>query len=420
MTTNRREFVIQAGACVAGAAVAAVPRAAQAVQKSKPTPTIIAVYLRGGADPLGTIVPYGDKRLGQVRSTLLVPEPDSGSENALLPLDGNFGLNPNMKEMYALYQKGMFAPIVCVGSPHGTRSHFDAQDFMERGAPGMPNVTTGWLNRFLTETRTPKDANLRAFSLQPLLPRSLRGEYPVLARPETRADQAMRVYYELYGGGMEKPAPRSEAFGQKTKAFIQEFGTRTIEQLAELNAVLDQMPAPTVKYPESGYGRQLRDVAKVIKAERGLEVTALDIGGWDHHINEGPVDGELGRKLADVSASIGAFVEDLGPQRMENVLILVMSEFGRTVHENGTKGTDHGHGGFMFAVGGKVNGKKVYGKWNGLEDSALYQQRDLPVNDDFRTVFAEALQKMFKYDALKQGLFPEYVAQAEPLGLLRA
>jgi uncharacterized protein (DUF1501 family) len=422
MNTTRREFVKQAGVCVAGAAAATAPvsayGAARQPSSRQSTPTVIAVYLRGGADALATIVPYGDKQLGEVRSSLLIPGPKSTNSNRLLPLDDMFGFNPNMRELYALYQAGLCAPIVCVGSPHGTRSHFDAQDFMERGAPGQPFVSTGWLNRYLEETRTAKDANLRAISLQPLLPRSLRGEYPVLAKPEQKAELAMNVYYQLYGG--MKKAPRSEAFGQKAKASIQEFGARTIEQLAELNLILEKSPPPAVKYPESGYGRQLRDIAKVIKANRGLEATAIDIGGWDHHINEGPLDGDLGRKLADVSGSVGAFVADLGPKLMENVLVLVMSEFGRTVHENGNKGTDHGHGGFMLAIGGRVNGKKVYGKWTGLAKHALYEQRDLPVNNDFRTVFAETLHKMFKFDALKQGLFPQYSADSEPLGFLHA
>jgi uncharacterized protein (DUF1501 family) len=188
--------------------------------------------------------------------------------------------------------------------------------------------------------------------------------------------------------------------------------------LAELNAILDQPQQGTAKYPQSTFGRQLRDIAKVIKANRGLEVTALDYGGWDHHINEGPIDGQLGKNLADVSASVGAFVNDLGPAAMEHVLILIMSEFGRTVKENGNRGTDHGHGGFMLAVGGRLNGKKVYGKWTGLEDNQLYQSRDLPVHTDFRDVFAETLKGVFKFDAIKAGLFPRYRPQTPPLDFI--
>jgi hypothetical protein len=163
----------------------------------------------------------------------------------------------------------------------------------------------------------------------------------------------------------------------------------------------------------------MRDIAKIIKANRGLEVTALDYGGWDHHINEGPADGELGRKLADVSGSLGAFVDDLGPELIQHVLVLVMSEFGRTVRENGNKGTDHGHGGFMLAVGGRLNGGNVYGKWTSLNENDLYERRDLPVHTDFRVAFAESLHGLFGFDGIKLGLFPEYTPESPPLGSCR-
>jgi uncharacterized protein (DUF1501 family) len=163
----------------------------------------------------------------------------------------------------------------------------------------------------------------------------------------------------------------------------------------------------------------MRDLAKIIKAKRGLEVTALEYGGWDHHINEGPVNGELGKKLSDVSGAIGAFVSDLGPKTMENVCVLVMSEFGRTVKENGNKGTDHGHGGFMLAIGGPLVGKNVYGKWTGLSEDQLYERRDLPAHTDFRVVFAETLKGVFRFDGIKEGLFPEYTVSSPPLDFMR-
>ncbi len=396
MDSTRREFIKQAGATALGATAigTAGPELAFAAQKAaakpKQAPTLIAVYLRGGADMLGIVVPYSDKDYPKVHPTLAM------SESEVLHLDNNFGFNPNMKELHALYEKGMCVPIVCTGSPHPTRSHFDAQDFMERGAPGLRAVDNGWLNRYLYETKTSKDANLRAISLQSLLPRSLRGDYPVLAKPDQNAEQALEFYSQLYMPQMgAKPAGGSGASppnlrGQQTKQAIKEFGARTIEQLRELDAILDQKTGSSgLRYPTSGFGRQLRDIAKVIKANRGLEVTALDIGGWDHHINEGPTNnGTLARMVGDVSASIGAFTDDLGPL-MSSVLILVMTEFGRTVRENGNRGTDHGHGGFMLAIGGGLTGKKVYGKWEGLADDKLNEHRDLPVHTDFRVVFAE-------------------------------
>jgi uncharacterized protein (DUF1501 family) len=423
MNSTRREFIVQAGATALGVSAlgTAAPESAlgaQRVAKPKQVPTLIAVYLRGGADFLGVLVPYKDRNLASHRPTLAMPGPDSNSRDAVLPLDDTFGFNPNMKDLHSFYQKDMCVPVVCVGSPHATRSHFDAQDFMERGAPGLRAIDTGWLNRYLKETKTSKDANLRAVSLQSLLPRSLRGDYPVLAKPDQKADQAMEVYSELYMSKGMSGAAKSQNKGMQTKAAIQEFGVRTIEQLRELNEILTKSPAPTARYPNSGFARQMRDIAKIIKANRGMEVTALDIGGWDHHINEGPTDGELGRKLADVSGTLSAFFDDLGAMG-SNVLVLVMSEFGRTVKENGNRGTDHGHGSFMLAVGGRLNGKKVYGKFDGLDEDHLYERRDTPVHTDFRMVFAESLKGMFGFDGMKERMFPDYTPDSPPLEFMK-
>jgi uncharacterized protein (DUF1501 family) len=163
----------------------------------------------------------------------------------------------------------------------------------------------------------------------------------------------------------------------------------------------------------------MRDIAKLIKADCGLEVAGLDYGGWDHHIQEGPLRGQMGRQLGDLSGGIGAFAEDLGQDRLQHVLVLVMTEFGRTVKENDNQGTDHGHGGFMLAVGGKIQGKQVHGRWTGLADDQLYENRDLPVHTDFRTVFAEVLQGMFGFDGLARKAFPGYAAPQPGLNFLR-
>jgi uncharacterized protein (DUF1501 family) len=425
MSTNRRDFLRDAGVCALtttalGSQVPRLLAAPRTGTKPRQRPTLVAVYLRGGADALSTIVPYADKRYPQVRRTLALTPPDGRGKDKTLSLDNQFAFNPNMIELHALYRKGMCVPIVSVGSPHPTRSHFDAQDFMERGAPGLKSINTGWLNRYLSDTRSTQDANLRAVSFQSQLPRALRGEYPVLAKPDQKADLALQVYSQLYP---HKPTaigrPKFELLGAQSKAEIQEFGARTIDQLSELTLVLEDSPPPTVKYPDSGFARQLCDVAKVIKAERGLEITAIDYGGWDHHTDEGPIDGQLGKRLADVSGSVGAFLEDLGPVLSSNVLVLIMSEFGRTVQENGTKGTDHGHGGFMIAAGGRLNGEQVYGKWDGLDDGHLYERRDLEVTTDFRDVFADVLHGLYKFDSAKQKLFPEYTLAAQPLNMMQ-
>jgi uncharacterized protein (DUF1501 family) len=379
---------------------------------------LVVVYLRGGADALSIVVPYRDPDYPRHRPSLALAAPGS-SESSVLPLNEEFGFNPNLKELHALYEQGLCVPLITVGSTHQTRSHFDAQDFMERGAPGLKNLSTGWLNRYLQETKTGKDANLRALSLQPLLPRSLRGAYPVLARPDQKADQAMALYAQLY---MQQPmrAAKSVSAQYGTKLAVQEFGARTIEQLSELNGVLDRPTSSPAAYPATTFGRQMRDIAKVIKAGRGLEVTALDYGGWDHHIDVGPVRGQLGKKLADVSAALGAFVGDLGSQLIKTTLVLVMSEFGRTVKENDNQGTDHGHGGFMLVIGGNLRGKQVHGRWTGLDEERLYERRDLPVHTDFRLVMAEVLRGHFGFDAGKARLFPGFSYTQEGLGFFHS
>jgi uncharacterized protein (DUF1501 family) len=419
MLSTRRELLEQAGMTLAaGSTIGLVGRrTAQAAPIKRVTPTLVVVYLRGGADALSVVVPYRDKDYARHRPSLALSAPGA-SESSVLALNDDFGFNPNLNELHALYEQGRCVPLVMVGSTHDTRSHFDAQDFMERGAPGMKSVATGWLNRYLQATKSSKDANLRAVSLQPLLPRSLRGAYPVLARPDQKANQAMALYSQLY---MQQPtrAAKSASAQFGTKLAVQEFGARTIEQLAELNAVLEQPGLTRAEYPATTFGRQMRDIAKIIKARRGLEVTALDYGGWDHHIDVGPVSGQLGRKLADVSASLEALVEDLGSELLKTTLVLVMSEFGRRVQENGNQGTDHGHGGFMLAIGGNLQGKQVYGRWTGLDEEQLYERRDLPVHTDFRLVMAEALSAHFGFDTVKARLFPDFSPAGDPLGFLR-
>ncbi len=422
MNLTRRDFIQHAGTgvlCTAAAGAMPLHWAEASSLSRQATPSLIVIYLRGGADMLSAIVPYADQQYPGLRPSLALSKPEAKNDRAVLPLDGQFGFNPQMRDLHSLYTKGMCVPILNVGSPHPTRSHFDAQDFMERGAPGQRHVMTGWLNRYLMDTKTSRDSSLRALALQPLLPRSLRGEYPVLARPDQKSSFAMDVYGRLYPKQSSSTRSTTQSAAAQNKQQIEEYGAKTISQLRELNAILDQPTPGKVNYPDHPFGRQMRDLAKVIKANRGLEVSALDYNGWDHHINEGPIDGQMGKMLHALSSGISAFVEDMGTH-MNHVLVLVMSEFGRTVKENGNQGTDHGHGGFMIAIGGRVQGGKVYGQWLGLNANQLYQGRDLPVTTDFRVVFAEVLQAMFRYDGLAKGLFPQYASNPSPLQFLRS
>ena len=453
MDATRREFMQKSGAALLGASAIgalAQPTGAQeadydlesASQRSdRPKrPTMVVVYLRGGADPLNVIVPHGDPVYYNVRPTIAIPGQAQGDVPGVIKFNKLFGLNPSMAPLFPLFEQGVVVPIINVGSTHGTRSHFDAQDFMERAAPGVRTVTEGWLNRFMTATASQDDSDLRGIAVQPLLPRSLRGQYPVLAVPGYGSDMALSAFEELYGCeeakaaqqreialarlGDEGKRPKKSAYGdpmteEQTRQTILATGTRAIQRIRKYRKITGGASSLGGNYPGSGFAAQLRDIATVIKAGVGLEVVSIDYSGWDHHYQQGGVYGTMSSMLADVSGSLRAFVDDLGQQRMNSTLVLLMSEFGRTVRENGTNGSDHGHGGFMLAIGGMLNGRKVYGKWSGLEAANLYQGRDMPVHTDFRMVFDEVLAKLYGFDSAKHDFFPEYRAAGKHLGLLK-
>jgi len=346
-----------------------------------------------------------------------------------------------MASLKGLYDEKKVAVLLDTGSTHPTRSHFDAQDFMERAAPGVKSVTEGWLNRYLTATSSSKDRPLRAISMQPTLPRSLRGDYPVLAVPTGDASRAMDAFEQMYScddnaealrkNAEPRPAPAPKDDGPRvspepavveqpkaedqTTRDIAEAGRDSIDKLRHLEQIT--RGGDSASYPDSRLARQLSQIARVIKAGEGLEVAAVDYNGWDHHAYQGGSQGTMADMLGTLGGAIRAFHDDLGPQ-MDKTLVLVMSEFGRTVYENGSYGTDHGHGGFMLASGGMVKGGGIYGKWTGLDKSRLYQKRDLPVHVDFRNVFAEALQALYGFTTDDTGFFPDYEANARPLGYL--
>jgi uncharacterized protein (DUF1501 family) len=403
---TRRDFVKAAGA---GAAASMMPGlfaqdAGKTVARGKPT--LVTIYLRGGQDALNVLVPFGDKRYKEIRPTIAVPEKDSEEDGAgIVALDAMFGLHPSLKALKPLWDAKQLAPICNTGSPHDTRSHFDAQDFMEYAAPGSRTIKAGWLNRYLEATKGKDEKKddkftLRALAMQPLLPRACRGCYPVLAVPERNVlnnEKVLDTFGEMYGSGMES----------REEDPVVAAGQDTIETLKRYKeAVAKHRGERKVTYPGGGLGSKLQDIASVIHAGVGLEVASLDVGGWDHHANEGGSEGTLATMLKNVGDSLAAFAQDMG-DGLSNVMVLVMTEFGRTCRENGNRGTDHGHGGLMLALGGAVKGGKVHGKWTSLEDKDLYQARDLPVTTDFRDVFCEVLRSHMKFEPPK-GFFPDY------------
>jgi uncharacterized protein (DUF1501 family) len=393
-------------------------------------PTLVVLYLRGGSDPLSALIPYGDRTYYNLRPTIAVPAPNDEGRPSVIPLSRYFGFHPSMEGLARLFQRGLLAPIINAGSTHPTRSHFDAQDFMERAAPGVKSITEGWLNRYLYMTRGGDESDLRAISLQPVLPRSLRGQYPVLAVPDASANRAAEAFAGLYGcedakttakAQTKSPAvtPKADAAPDLDSQRIIDAGALGIDRLSKLNkALASQSSVPGVSYPKTTLGARFRDVAKLVKAGVGLEVMALDYNGWDHHAMQGATNGVFADMMGNVSRTLEAFVNDLGPM-INHTVVLTMSEFGRTARENGNSGSDHGHGGYMLALGGPVNGGRFYGKWRGLNRQNLYEGRDLPVFTDFRDVFAETLAGLFGFQADDHQFFPEYDANDKPMGLIK-
>jgi uncharacterized protein (DUF1501 family) len=414
MTTIGRRGLLKATG--AGLASFALPRPFRGLDRilagGDPPPTLVVIYLRGGVDALNVIVPYKDDRYYELRPTLAIAPEDSELGPGVVPLDGDFGLHPALAPLKPYWESKQFAALLNVGSPHPTRSHFDAQDFMEYAAPGLRTVRDGWLNRYLDGSHEParrgeqeEQQGLRALAMQGLLPRSLRGRRAVLAVPEKNVlnDQKMLdLFGPLYGNGMDSMERGSEEEGS-----VYEAGRSTFETLKFYKRLVGGAGgASGVTYPKGAFPAKLRDLARVIRAGEGLEVAAIDVNGWDTHAGQGATEGTMANLLGALAGGLASFAQDLGPL-MEQTLVVAMTEFGRTARENGNNGTDHGHGGMMLLLGGGVKGGRVHGKWTGLEENSLYQSRDLQVTTDFRDVFAELLRGHLDFD-LPKDFFPGY------------
>ena len=400
-------------------------------------PTLVTIFLRGGADAMHVFVPVGDPMYYEYRRNLVLKANATkgafkGGKGVMqLGKSDYWGINAGMASLLPLIEKGTAVPILNVGSPNGTRSHFSAQDYMERAAPGENAVTTGWLNRYLEATKKPYDAPLRGLSAQNLVPRALRGNYPVLAG--NNSTEEMDLFADLYskknlvgmdareaggdtkGGNLDQLNTREAPKGlssDSTRDLIAQSGANAVERIKALEQVANT--ENDADYPGGGLSTQLKSIARVIKANVGLEVAQADYGGWDTHSgqDQNNGNGHMTAMLKNLADNLVAFQQDLGP-RMNRVMVLVMTEFGRTLHENGANGTDHGRAGMMIAMGGMINGGKLYGTWNGLKDTD--GGRFLPVHTDFRAVFAESLNKLFHVDPMKLKLFPEWNPTAHSL-----
>lgn len=345
--------------------------------------TLITIFQRGAVDGLNMVVPYGESEYYNLRRNIAVPKPNQ--TDGAVDLDGFFGLHPSLKPLEKFWQAKQLAVIHSAGSPDNTRSHFDAQDYMESGTPGNKGTRDGWLNRVL-QTQA-GDSPFRAVSMTGQLPRSLYGRAPSIAMTDL-SDFAIKagIYTSAVKGGFEG------IWQENSKDSLSETGKETFEAVNYLKQVnpAQYKPENGAQYPNTPFGRSLLQIAQLIKANVGLEVAFTDTPGlnWDTHANEGGSRGQLANLLRTFGQAIAALATDLG-KRMDDVVILTMSEFGRTARQNGSNGTDHGHGNAMFVLGNSVKGGKVYGDWKGLKSDQLNEGRDLAVTTDFRDVFAE-------------------------------
>ena len=351
---------------------------------------LIVLFQRGAADALNMVVPHGDSEYYALRPTIAIPRPGARAE-AALDLDGFFGLHPALAPLRPFWERGMLAPVHAVGSPSATRSHFDAQDYMESGTPDVKSTADGWLNRYLATRGTCAECDakpskaFRAVAMTEQTPRILAGPAPVIAM-SSLDDFTIRAT----GSDVE----RLEALYRTGSAdIIHGAGAETFDAMKMLRAANPRRYRPEngAAYPRSQFGQRLLQIAQLIKADVGLEVAFADVGGWDTHVNQGGATGQLANRLTDFAGAVAALVADLG-DRMGDVVILTMTEFGRMARQNGNGGTDHGHAGAMFVLGGSVKGGKVYGRWPGLAREQLYEGRDLALTTDFRSVFGEVVR----------------------------
>jgi len=346
---------------------------------------LIAIFQRGAVDGLNVVVPHGESAYYSLRPGIAIPRPN-GTETGAIDLDGRFGLHPALKSLKPLWDRKQLAIIEAVGSPDPTRSHFDAQDYMESGTPGRKATNDGWLNRALLKESAPSP--VRAVSLSTELPRTLRGRNEALAINNLNDFQVKDAQASATFEGM---------YGTSTDTVLNGTGKETFEAIRMVRNIqkLPYTSASGARYPNGRLGQSLQQIGRLIRADVGLEVAFTDVGGWDTHVNEvgpQPHTGQLANLLRDFGDALAAFSQDMG-DRMADITVVTMSEFGRTAKENGDRGTDHGHANVMFALGAGVRGGKVYGDWPGLQPEQLYEGRDLNVTTDFRTVLSELVAK---------------------------
>ncbi len=416
---SRRYFLKQGGVAMVGlSAMPAFLQRAAAATPSGGKKQLVVLFQRGAADGLNIVVPFGEPNYYRLRPSIAIQPPKSGSADSAIALNDFLGLHPSLAPLELLYHKGQLAIVHAAGSPDPTRSHFDAQDFMESGTPGLKATEDGWLNRALESIPEEQASPFRAVAMGQNLPRMLRGNSPAIALPDVRQFKMMTQSpgaAKIAEGGFEA------MYAQTVDQALRGTGTETFEAIDMLRKAdpTKYQPENGAQYPNSRLGQSLQQVGQLIKANIGVEVLFVDCGGWDTHVNQGNAQGQLSNLLKDLGQGLAAFHEDMG-DRMENIVFVTMSEFGRTAKENGNRGTDHGHANCMFVMGGPVRGGYVFGKWPGLAEHQLNEGRDLALTTDFRSVLGEILLKHVRVPDLAP-VFPQYDNNPRKfVGLIRA
>ena len=387
---TRRSFLQAAGVAIGafGSTPAWLLRAAaQGADRRK---ILVVVFQRGAADGLNMVVPFFEKRYYALRPSIAVPAP--GATGGAIDLDGRFALHPALQPLQQLWDSRTLAIVHAAGSPDPSRSHFDAQDYMECGTPGV-KIADGWLDRSLTQASSSASA-LRAVAIATEVPLALRGNNGAVAVDDLAKFQA---------GTADIADALEQLYGSTTDARLGPQGRATFEAVRAIDSLRHRpyTPANGAQYI-GAFGRRLQQIAQLIKADVGVEVASADIGGWDHHNEE---TRQLTPLLREFGGSLLAFARDLG-DRLADVVVVTMSEFGRTTAENGNGGTDHGRANVMMVLGGSVRGGAVYTRWPGLEPEQLFERRDLAVTTDFRDVLGDLVKFHRRQDVAR--VFPNY------------
>ena len=374
---------------------------------------LVCIFQRGAMDGLMAVTPFTDEHLRAARPNLLMPAVANGKGSVLIDLDGRWGLHPNMKAFEPLFREGRLAVVHGIGSPNNTRSHFDAQDYMESGTPFNKGTASGWLNRAVGLLGHDAVTPFTAVSLTSALPRSFYGDHPSVSISNLQ-DFAIQM---RGNPAAVNTAARSfeELYDQTSAGLLHDTGKESFEAMKVLQQadLRGYRPAGGAVYPGSPLGNSLRQIAQLIKMDVGLEVAFTESNGWDTHFNQGTDNGIFARNVADLSNSIAAFWSDLDAYQ-DDVTVMTMTEFGRTVHQNGTGGTDHGRGSCNFILGNNVLGGKVHGSVAELAVENLEDGRDLPVTTDFRGVFSAVADGHLGISDDKV-LFPDWVGARAPV-----